>query len=226
MASYYSKGGMRCAQGMPLYWERTWDFEYNGGVSRFTPQGLPQTSLSWELGNLSTTPHQNAATFGAPTSSGLHTWITATSGGDVLGAGFNGGTAESYVRCGNPEQDGSPVGTVDVPMNCTVLDPSDGNSSVYQLTFRVNAARFPYASLAVVTANGPARGQLVDDPDGGLLANGGVVFNASIASSSVASFALAQGSNRQSVYYMYEGKLVSVNVGLEGQSLLHSCNAN
>ena len=224
MASYYSKAGMRCAQGMPLYWERTWDFEYNSGVSRFTPQGLPATELSWEPGSLSTDPHENAATYSATASNGLRTWITAASSGEVLGAGFNGSPAESYVRCGNPEQDGTPIGTVDVPMNCTYYDPSDGSSSTYPLTFRVNTARFPYTSLAAVSAGGPARGQLVDDPDGGLLANGGVVFSSSNASSSVANFALANGTNRQSVYYMYEGKLISVNIGLDGQSLLHFCN--
>lgn len=224
MSSYYTKAGMRCAQGMPLYWERTWDFEYNGGVSRFTPQGLPQTSLSWQLANLSTIQHQDAATFGATTSSGLHTWITASRAGEVIGTGYNGATAESYVRCGNPEQDGSPIGAVDVAMTCSSYEANSGSSSTYPLTFRVNAAKFPYASLAIVSGDGPAKGQFVDDPDGSLLATGGVTFDTSAASPSVANFALAAGTNRQSAYYMYEGKLTSVNVGIAGQSLQHSCS--
>ena len=214
---------MRCAQGMPLYWERIWDFEYNGGVSRFLPAGLPQISLSWYLGDLSTIQHDSAATFGAPTTDGRHTWITATAAGAVLGAGFNGGSDESYVRCGNPEQDGAFAGAVDTPMTCYIT----GEPTPYPMTFRVNAARFPYSTIEFASNgdSGPARSQVVIDGDGSLLSGGNVSIDTSVSSPFEARFTLAPGSTRQSTYYMTDGRLRSINIGIDGVTITQFCNA-
>ena len=46
----------------------------------------------------------------------------------------------------------------------------------------------------------------------------------SVANRVLPQFALAAGTNRQSLYYLYQGTLVSVNIGLPGVSLLQSCN--
>lgn len=223
MASAYAQGGMRCAQGSPYYWERSWDFAYNSGNSTFTPQGMPATSMDWQLGSLAVTEQAGSTTFEAPTSSGLQTWIT-TSGGALTGTGFHAGTAESHVRCGTSLDGVAQAGAVQVPMRCTVVDPSSGDSSSYDLSFSVNASRYPYATIAVVGGGGG--GQLVDDPTGDLLATGGVELDPATASPSAARFILAANTNRQTVYQLYEGRLVTVNVGIAGQSLLQTCNAN
>ena len=222
MASYYQKAGMRCAQGMPLYWQRAWDFEYVGGVSRFRPEGLPESSLSWLMGDMTAVPHDSAATFAAPTTDGRHTWITATATGDVIGAGFNAGTADSYLRCGNPEQDGGPIGPVTTTLTCNV----SGEAQSYQMGFRIDATRFPYSSVEVLVdgVSGPVRGQVVADPDGTLLSTGQVTIDSSVGSPFEARFTIVPGTNRQTTYYMQEGRLVSVDIGLAGVSITHACS--
>lgn len=222
MSSYYAKPGLPCAQGSPRYWERNWDFVYNSGQSRFVSQGLAQRSVNWQLGNLATTATGGVVQFEAPTSDGEHTWITATPAGDVTGAGFGGSDPAGILRCGNLDQAGAPIGEVRVTLNCTVTDAGGGDASSYPLTFRVNTAKFPYTTIALDGSGG--RSQLVDDPDGGLLANGQVAFDQASGSPYSALFALAAGTNRQTQYYLYQGALVSVNIGLPGVSILQSCN--
>ena len=222
MSSYYEKAGLQCAQGSPRYWERTWSFVFNSGVSQFASQGLAQRTVTWQLGNVAATPVSGAVQYEAPTSGGEQTWLTVTPAGDVTSAGFGGSSPDSYLRCGNLAQAGPPIGEVSVTLVCRVTDAGGGDASSYPLTFRVNTARFPYTSIAL--AGGGGRGQIVDDPDGGLLANGQVAFVQAAGSPDSAQFALAAGTNRQSLYYLYQGTLVSVNIGLPGVSVLQSCN--
>ncbi len=105
LGGLYVDKEMTCAQGNPMYWERKWTVGYNGGVTRFAT-GAIQYSASWESASLVTQQHQDAATFGAPTSDGQRTWLTVARSGDVIGAGFNGREDNSYVLCGNPYHDG------------------------------------------------------------------------------------------------------------------------
>ncbi len=83
-----------------MRYAHNWTIAYNGGVLRFTPEGQALQLVVWQTANLVTQQHNDAATFSAPTTDGRIAWLTIDRTGSIIGGGYHGATADTYVRCG------------------------------------------------------------------------------------------------------------------------------
>jgi hypothetical protein len=209
---------MTCAQGNPMFWERNWTVGYNGGVTRFATGAL-QYSASWESASLVSQQHQDAATFGAPTSDGQRTWLTVARSGDVIGAGFNGREDRTYLRCGNPYQDGQPLGAILKWYQCNAYP---GPVTEYARLI-YSAKDWPYTGIAAqsTTARSSAQfvGRIVIDPNG---QRPGFALDPNYAQSWTSTrFSLSAGG-QTTTYYMTYGEIQAFTVDSGGQQW--SCN--
>jgi hypothetical protein len=218
LGGLYPDKEMTCAQGKPMFWERKWTVGYNGGVTRFAT-GEIQYSASWESSSLVSQQHQDAATFGAPTTDGQRTWLTVARSGNVIGAGFNGREDRSYLRCGNPYQDGQPRGIVQQWFQCVSYQNSRRSDGY--LRFDYNADAFPYSTISVTAAadSQTLATQTIVDPDGQLKAAGLVQYNPSYTKDiATADFAFRSAQlNLQTRYNMNYGELVWVTIGVNSE---------
>jgi hypothetical protein len=213
LAGQYPDKEMTCAQGKPMFWERKWVVGYNGGVTRFATGQLTR-SISWESASLVTQQHQDAATFGAPTSDGQRTWLTVHRNGDVIGAGFNGTEDASYLRCGNPYQDGQPRGLVQQSFTCT-----GPQRQVENIRLDYNAKDWPYSSITVAAANTPNSRLFL--PYMGVDAQGGryVPSGNNSQSWSDYGFAIYGPTGLDTQYYMRLGEIQGVAVRVPGGAI-------
>ncbi len=160
-----------------LYWRRPWSIRYNGAVLHFKPlppwDGAPaedEQTLIWQVSNLVTQQHQDAATFSAPTTDGRVAWLTVYRDGRVIGGGYHGTTPESYLRLGNPEQDAPIAAPQTATLNCRSRERDEttgvvtfGPPMFQQYLF--DRTDFPWSAITPV-ATVPTSPELDGDPTG------------------------------------------------------------
>lgn len=191
LAGGYAETHLSGSRGDPLYWSRDYALEYNGGVIRIRarpslkgeaaayPEDLPpEEILIWQVSDMVTQQHQDAATFSAPTTDGRQAWLTVHRNGAVIGGGYHGTTPDSYLKLGDPQRDAP-----DAPVEVRALDCQSIASPDYpelpmphRIQVRLDRTAFPWSSVAV---EGAAVG-IRTDPDGGLT-RGGSLGNRSIS---------------------------------------------
>jgi len=140
---------------------RQWDVNYNGGVVRFTPIGEQEQVVIWQTSNMTSQQHSSSATFSATTSDGRQAWLNVGNDGKVKGAGYHGATPDSYLRCGDAQNNVQSSGLESKLLSCrngVALD-DDGNPNPggpIEYTFEswqidYDFSVYPYKSIVNVT---------------------------------------------------------------------------
>ena len=177
LAGGYPETTLTGARGDPLYWSRSYAVHYNGGVIRI--QALPSLGggdsgfqealpaeevLIWEMSELVTQQHQDAATFSAPTSDGRQAWLTVHRDGNIIGGGYHRTESTSYLRLGNPAQDAGPAAIEDRDFHCESSAPLGYPAlpAPHGVRVRHDRTTYPWTSMSV---QGSTVG-LRTDPDG------------------------------------------------------------
>lgn len=179
LASTYPRAELQGARGDgDLYWLRNYQVTYSNRVIWFdavvkTPGEnlseniLPSEVLVWKDWNVEVFPHQDATTFSGPTLDNRQAWITVHHNGTIIGAGYHDAVRSpaSFLRLGNPEQDGH-FGAPEVK-TLTCGDYSVRGAPVdvtpYQIQVRYDRKAFPWSSIdAVRVPDGGSPGMNLD----------------------------------------------------------------